>query len=209
MSLEEAKDPNTKPARLVELSQEQDQKILVALAQNPSTPLDTLLVLAQRYPADFLANPVLPVLLLENPNVLHGCSYEAAKALVELPESPSWVLHSLALHPEQDLRQHVASNKTTSIAILEALSRDADGGVRRSVATNGNTPLAILEVLARDFDKYVCRGVAENETTSIAILEALSRDVDKDVRRNVAGNDNVPIRLLEVLSYLDKLTSQC
>jgi hypothetical protein len=43
---------------------------LAAVASNPNTPVETLLRLAGAYPEQFCANPALPLLLLENPNLL-------------------------------------------------------------------------------------------------------------------------------------------
>lgn len=46
-----------------------DAEILAAVAQNPNAPLVLLRYLAERFPREVLANPALPLLLLEDPNV--------------------------------------------------------------------------------------------------------------------------------------------
>jgi hypothetical protein len=161
MSLKEAKDPSTSAIRLVKLSQKKAPKILAALAQNPSTPLDTLLVLAQTYPEAFLANPVLQMFLLEDPTFLHRCSEEALHALLGSKECPGWAIRSLVLHPNVLVRRKVAENNNTSIALLEALAIDKDttkdNNVRLGVVRNERTPLALLEDLATDKNRVVRR----------------------------------------------------
>jgi hypothetical protein len=89
----EAADPDTPPERLELLAR--DVRLLVLVAANPSTPaptldrlkasldeatraavaanpnaaLETLLDLASEFPAEFMRNPVLPLLLLERPDL--------------------------------------------------------------------------------------------------------------------------------------------
>jgi hypothetical protein len=160
MSLQEAKDPNTPISRLLALWREQNPQILRALAQNPGTPVDKLLILAQRYPAEFLENPVLPLLLLENPNVLHACPGEVFLALLAIPTCPHWVFPSLASHPDLDARRDVAWDVNTPIPLLEMLASDVDREVRRGVAVNGKTPRVIVDTLSMDADQTV-RKIAE------------------------------------------------
>jgi hypothetical protein len=174
MSLAEASDPKTKSARLVELSQSTEASIVNAVAKNPSTPIETLLLLAERCPSIFLENPVLPLLLLEDPTFLHAAAPEAAQALLRVPSVPTWVSDSLT------------SNPNTSI--------------RATVAGNANTPIPILELLATDQNEEVRSGVAANANTPIPILELLSTDQHPDVRYNVAGNANTPTPILELLA---------
>ena len=110
---DEARQPETPPTRLRELAQQpdlaplvaanpvapadvlrelgtsRDPAVLAAVCANPNTPIETLLVLAGEYPAQFCANPVFPLLLLEYPNfpnempadaLLHVLRYDAVPA---------------------------------------------------------------------------------------------------------------------------------
>lgn len=85
-----AGDPSVPPDDLRDLfdfgfgfDRETYQGILRALAGNPSTPPDLLVQhLAGSYPEEFLANPALGLLLLENPQLLQALSRHAFLGLV-------------------------------------------------------------------------------------------------------------------------------
>jgi hypothetical protein len=150
MSQEEASNPKTKPARLVELSQSTEASLLEAVTQNPSTPLGTLLLLAETYPKEFLENSLLPLLLLEDPNFLHAATLKATNALLGVHSVPAWVVDSFATSPDEKARSYVAGYPHAPVPTLELLAQDQDQSVRRFVAGNPNTPTPLLELLAKD-----------------------------------------------------------
>jgi hypothetical protein len=84
--LARAKDPKTPAPELLQLAVEHQNtllqmnlKILKALAKNPSSPLDVLLSFAvvQDASAELLANPVLPLLLMEDPAIFRNWALAA------------------------------------------------------------------------------------------------------------------------------------
>jgi hypothetical protein len=163
MSLNEAKDPNTRPTRLAELSQSKDPCVVEAVAKNPGTPPERLLLLAQKYPAQFLENPVLPLLLLENPNALHALKKGAARELLRVSAGPpAWLFGALAAHADEYVRSCIAESPNTPIATLELLAIDSHENVRSRVAANLKTPMATLELLASDPHSYVSQRVIKN-----------------------------------------------
>jgi hypothetical protein len=94
----EAADPTTTPERLRELflSQPPDA-ILRALASNANTPSEVLLQLAARYPSEFLHNPVLPLLYLEDSKFVQRIPYESALRLLQVEDVPVWLLEQFLL----------------------------------------------------------------------------------------------------------------
>lgn len=66
-SLEEALDETTPSERLRELAISSQVKTRIAVAQNANTPVDVLIKLFSEVPLHVLNNPVIPLLLLENP----------------------------------------------------------------------------------------------------------------------------------------------
>lgn len=67
--LSEALNENTAPERLGELvEKDASRAIHEAIAQNPNTPTYLLLKLFKNFPLEVINNPVIPLLLLENPN---------------------------------------------------------------------------------------------------------------------------------------------
>ena len=65
-----AQNDSCPPALLRELAGNKDKLTRQAVASNPNTNKDTLLKLASEFPQEFLDNPILDLLLLENPNLL-------------------------------------------------------------------------------------------------------------------------------------------
>lgn len=63
-----AASPDTSPEQLRELAAISSKSISFRVAANPNTPIDVLWKLGTKFPKQLLENPVLPLLLLENPN---------------------------------------------------------------------------------------------------------------------------------------------
>ena len=167
---------------------------------NPDTSPNTLLQFAQSCPGAFLKNPVIPLLLLENPNFLCLSSSKAAKALLHFKGCPAWVFHSLAFHPEEEIRFIVARHNKTPLSSLEVLAKDKEAYVRLGVARNVKAPLSLLDVLARDESEYVRACVAKNVSAPIELLELLFMDESAMVHESAAKSDNLPPALSEVLA---------
>lgn len=101
--LDEARDIHTSPERLRSLASVGGE-VANALAANPNTPTKTLLWLAQTCWEAFLRNPVLPLLLLENPGLPLQLPKPALLALLRLHEPPPEFLHALQRHADPEVR---------------------------------------------------------------------------------------------------------
>jgi hypothetical protein len=234
-----ANNPSAPPELLQELTNgiygsdattyENNRDIYKAVAQNPNTPPNLLLALYADFPLQVLNNPVLDLLVLENPNFLDRLcqtSYNSVFqedglpffflerairhpndfvriAVANSPATPQFFLEQLAQDREVDVRCAVAANYNTPKRILEQLAKDSDRHVRLSVANNPYTPPSLngslLEQLALDEMIYIRRTIAENYNTPASTLERLAQDWDAKVRRAVAENPNTPISALKQL----------
>ncbi|WP_414514888.1 hypothetical protein [Nostoc sp. PCC 9305] len=65
-----AAEPSTDPELLRELALSTDKITRQSVAGNPNTPSDVLLKLGAEFPSQLLDNPVFPLLLLENLNLV-------------------------------------------------------------------------------------------------------------------------------------------
>ncbi|MBX5449302.1 hypothetical protein [Thermogemmatispora sp.] len=83
-----AANPATPPAVLEQLSRERDLSVRRAVARNPNTSLDLLLELAREFPHEFLANPILPLLNLTQPDFIKQASPQAWLQLLRCEETP-------------------------------------------------------------------------------------------------------------------------
>lgn len=195
---QEALNSKTSANRLRELSKSLDQRIRQAIAQNPNTPPDILIILFNKFPLQVLHNPVLNLILLERPNFLEEL-YENSKLVFHKYELPNFFMEWAIFNINETIRSAVASSPKTPQNYLEKLSEDKQSFVRIQVAANYNSPAHILEKLAQDLDKAVRKAVARNPHVPINILEKLAGDEIVEVRREVAANNNTPSHILEKL----------
>jgi HEAT repeat protein len=84
--------------------------------------------------------------------------------------------------------------------MLAEIATDNDEYIRTDVARNPNTPIESLMTLAEDQNQLVRNGVASNPKTPEALLTLLSKDQNSYVRRGVASNPKTPEALLTLLS---------
>jgi hypothetical protein len=107
--IEEAADPATSPSRLRELA----RKFGRGVAGNPNAPTDLLLKLAGRYFEAFVANPVLPLLLLEDPGFCARIPGKTLRRLLRRADVPEMFLRTLERHADSEVREgarwHVAT----------------------------------------------------------------------------------------------------
>jgi hypothetical protein len=107
----DAADPTTSSERLAELAQDHTMAPLVA--GNPNAPFDLLCELANQFPREVLANPVLPLLYLEDPRQFGAWPATVALNLLRDEEDlPAWFVDALAGHKEPGVsdaaRHHVS-----------------------------------------------------------------------------------------------------
>ena len=100
----EASDKNTSAQRLEEIYQNyQPKKIKRAIASNPNTPLNILILLSEHFSASFLENPALDSLLSDT-NFLLSIPKTALVNILKLPQAPQeLILFALNHYPETNI----------------------------------------------------------------------------------------------------------
>ncbi|MGL6344701.1 MAG: HEAT repeat domain-containing protein, partial [Waterburya sp.] len=140
------------------------------------------------FPQEFLENPILDCLFLENSDFLHNIPTDVFNQLFKQKGYTEY-LQQLASNSKQwQVRSAMAENLHTSIDILQKLAADPHQGVRLAVARNPNASIDALKQLAANFNPGVRRTVARNPNVSRDILEILAADPHQDVRSVVANN---------------------
>jgi hypothetical protein len=131
----EAENPTTPPERLRILARKGRAK---EVAANPNTPVDLLLQLAARHFDAFLANPVLPLLLLEDPGLFLKLPTGSLRRLLRNKDLPATFLQTLTRHPDAEVRGaaklHVAA---PSVADQKA---ELDAALHALPARSGSLP---------------------------------------------------------------------
>ncbi|MUG98516.1 hypothetical protein F7734_41975 [Scytonema sp. UIC 10036] len=91
-----ATNSSAAPQLLRELGYSADEITRRCVASNPNTPVEDLLELGTEFPEEFLNNPVLPLVVLENPNFLADMPQEALLIMLKHDAVPSWFLEWVA-----------------------------------------------------------------------------------------------------------------
>ena len=160
-----AKDPNTDPEVLAEISNCNNADILCYLAKNPSTPHNILRKL-------FAEHTDLNLYLAENTNL-------PADLCEELASPASHIV----------VRTELADNPCLPVSIMERFSDDKDTDIRQVLTFNLNLPKYLIEKLANDKDPQVRKRIALHPNISMKLLRKLSKD-DKWFVREIA-NDTI------------------
>ncbi len=118
----DAGNPATPPGQLRELARRGCAK---EVAANPNTPVDLLLKLAPRHFEAFLANPVLPLLLLEDPGFCLKISVTALRRLLRNKQLPATFLQTLARHPDAEVRGAAKLHMAAPVPADKSVELDA------------------------------------------------------------------------------------
>lgn len=100
-----AANPSTPAALLDKLGQRNETGVQRAVAANPNTPLQRLLALAGHCVAEFFANPMLPLLFLEHPDLLQQLPRSSLLRLVLHPDAPAFFLKLLTTFTNEDIAE--------------------------------------------------------------------------------------------------------
>ena len=119
MFLQQAEDPTTSPERLQELATSPDPAIRQAVAANPNTPLETLWQLAREFPHQFWENPILPLLVLEQPDFIDEIPSRYLTKLITETEPPEW-FWQVAMNRRGTLRTPIISRIVELLEMKES-----------------------------------------------------------------------------------------
>jgi hypothetical protein len=160
-ALREATDPTTPAARLSRLAAHHDPRIPRAVARNPGTPRELARGLLETYPADALLNPMLPLWLIEQPDLLRQRPQTLA-ALLSV-EPPSWLIPGL-----QGSWSELSSDRV-------------DLALGKWLARRGDTPAWLLGRLCTSGHRgtrFVASRHPEVPCNVISLLRAAGSDAD-------------------------------
>ena len=166
------------PARILTfLSCDDYAKVRLGVAENPMTPISTLvsMILNKQW---------------QNPEVIELNSAQAIEEKVEFFRQDD----------NYDVQVAVAQNPALPLEIIKALAHSSNNDTRRVVAGNSSLPSDYLEQLSYDEYFSVRKACASSPSLSLARLSELAADEDEGVRRNVAGNLQTPARVLRRLA---------
>lgn len=145
--LSEASDPATAPERLEQLAREfPAEAIQEAITANPNAPLSLLFSLAPRFPAQFTANPLVPLALLDNPRLFEHASFWAMNSILRQGHPSEEILRGIALCHARTMALPLASCPGAPTDVLDMLPElhDLSEGYTRAMAAHPNLSEARL-----------------------------------------------------------------
>ncbi len=180
-----AKNSLTPPELLRELADSSDATTRQNVAANPNTSTEVLLQLSAEFPVQVLGNPILPLLFLENPNILDQIlDHDTLWKLVLDAQTPKEILEKL-VHSKYP---QIAQSAQLHVNWAGEMTFGWDKAARKAIETT-----AFADNDSEYTKNLVNRGL-------ISELMFIVRHEDKELRSNVACNPNTPIKLLEQLA---------
>ena len=130
-----SKHPRASAELLEQLSHSSDKATRARVTGNPNTSSETYLRLGAQFPEEFLANPILDLLLIENPTLLHGLPDTMLVQIMRKPVCPPDFLTWAAAHASAKVQLAVAMNAKAPPEALERLHRSVHAVVREALSS--------------------------------------------------------------------------
>jgi hypothetical protein len=117
-----ARHPQSPPDLLETLSHSADRATRRHVARHPATPKDVLLRLAPQFPGDFLHNPVVDWLLMEEPDLLQTLGKGVIKNVLKSKDCPESLMGWAVRHGTREEQLAITMNPSATHVVLQALS---------------------------------------------------------------------------------------
>lgn len=168
-----AAEPCTDPELLRELALSPDQKTRQSVAGNPNTPPDILLKLGAEFPSQLLDNPVFPLLLLENLNLVAEIPLPTLRSIFRQKNVPVYILEQVAERADLEVQLGLVKNVQTPLGVLNRLTQSRHPQVVESARLHIN----LAGELTEKYEKRVTEVIQEiipsaykADTPSLAVL---------------------------------------
>jgi hypothetical protein len=186
-----AVDPHISAETLQELAACGDDAVLAAVARHPNAPLDILLVLTGRFPAQFCANLITTFLLLEHPNVLAEIAPDDLLRLLRYPGVPeaflAWVVAHGTAEAAHSARLHVNYIQQGSGVRVQGSETFENDNAIRGQHNDSTVQFSAIGVIQTAVDHYF-RATADDPPTVHDLLKLIDLEA-------------APVWLLEALAH--------
>ena len=193
----EAADPSTSPEKLHAWHDHINPVIRTNVANNPNTPLPTLIKMAGKG-EKIDNNPALPLFSLEDPNYLNDIDQEHLEKIINNRQNPGISKQLYYSHPSQWLKQSVLRHTADPELLTHAAQFD---DMHHIVGMNHNTPPEVLDHLDKEYGYNNNTGItsylATNPNTPHHILHRLLDDPNYNRLDNIARNPGLTPELMD------------
>lgn len=101
-----------------------DDEVRRNVVANPNTPTNVLIDFAGAYPNEFLQNPILPLLALENPQFLNSANRQTIIKILENHQIPECVFISLQSYKDADVIRALVNHPQVPKSVLEKVIKN-------------------------------------------------------------------------------------
>ncbi len=168
-----AAEPSTDPELLRELALSTDKITRQSVAGNPNTPSDVLLKLGAEFPSQLLDNPVFPLLLLENLNLVAEIPLPTLRSILKQENVPVYILEQVADRADLEVQLGLVKNVQTPKGVLNRLTQSRHPQVVESARLHINLAGELTETYEERI-KEVIQGIIPSArkagTGSLAVL---------------------------------------
>jgi PPM family protein phosphatase len=186
---QEAQDPNTTQARLIQLANSDVTGVQALVAKNPNTPLHALLALAEKFPSEVSHNPIFSLLLLETPQLIKELKQETLFAFALCEETAEWLLEMFFSLPSSDVVTLISYRKNLSEKLLWRLA-DKPNTIDKILAhPNCTESMWTKFTSSHTTDKLV---VARAKNLPRSIREIVEKDPEPQVQMALRLRDETP-----------------
>lgn len=166
-----AKHPNSPADLLEDLSHSADKATRRQVVRNASTPKEVLVRLAPQFPRDFLWNPVIDWLLIEEPDLLQNLGKGVLRSVLKSPTCPDALMGWAMRNGNVEQQLALAMNPAATPEILETLAAlNGEVGVAARAHVRYPKPSRLAEDASGQFIKAVKSGLASLEPNDAASL---------------------------------------
>lgn len=168
-----AAEPSTDPELLRELALSTDQQTRQSVVGNPNTPADVLLRLGAEFPSQLLDNPVFPLLLLENLNLVAEIPLSTLRSILRQENVPVYILEQVADQADLEVQLALVKNVQTSKGVLNRLTQSRHPQVVESARLHINLAGELTEKYEQRIQEVI-QGIIPSaykaDTRSLAVL---------------------------------------
>ena len=196
-----ARNPNANSELLTALASSKDFTTRAGVAGNPNTPPEVLWKLAEVFPQEFLNNPVLPFLSLENPNYVLE-QFLSLLALLKQHTVPKWILLEATKHKDDRVLMAVAKNSQIDDEVIEKLIATQSYKVQLHLIQHCNILGKLLKELSENkisnyrYRTTIRQAVAKHSDTPSEVLGKLAFDSESKVKKAVASRCDLSVDLI-------------
>lgn len=211
-----AKNPSAAPELLQKLGNSEDKETRQNVAQNPNAPTDLLFKLGIEFPQELFDNPVLSLLLLENPNLIQEMPVETLVKLLELDTIPTdWMVMAANRNSKNDypvLETLVKSLRTPASALSKLLKiEDSVNKIGDTIALSAQMHVNYAGEITEGWEEAAKKSISECELychdDSVfelwkfgTIPEFLLGALSHQVKLEIVDDLTTPARTLEILA---------